>query len=117
MAVSRFLQKTFSAFKGLDLRSSDLTRSAEFASSMKNAAYNGTNAIVKRKGYQFKAADQGGEGLAVYKDINTSTGAVTETIVTLDDNLYEIVDDSFNVTYSGSGTALLNIGVNSAGTA
>lgn len=117
MAVSRFLQKTFSAFKGLDLRSSDLTRTSEFCSSMKNASYNGTNAIVKRKGFQYKTADQGGIGLGVYKDINTTTGAVTETIVTVDDDLHELVADSFDITYSGSGTALLNINVNSAGTA
>lgn len=117
MAVDSLFVKSFSKFQGLDLRSSDLTRPEEFSSSLDNASFNATNAIVKRKGYQYKAGNFGGLGLSTYEDINTTTGAVTETLVTLDDDLYTLVEDSFNVTYSGSGTALLNIKVNSAGTA
>lgn len=117
MGVPRLMIKNFSNFQGLDLRSSDLERQPVFSSGMRNASYNATNAIVKRKGFQYKTDSIGGFGTAVYTDIDTTTGAVTETLVTLDDDLYELVSDSFNVTYSGSGTALLSIEVNSAGTA
>lgn len=116
MAVPKIFIKNFSRFKGLDLRSSDLIRTEEYSSGMKNAAYNATNAIAKRKGYQYKAGNVGGFGFATYKDIDIVSGSVTETAVALDDNLNKLNSDSFNVTYSGSGTALLNIQPNSAGT-
>lgn len=112
MAVANLMIKNFSQFQGLDLSSSDLVRGEKFSSGMKNAQYNKTNAIVKRKGYQYKTESFGGFGMGVYKDVNTTTGAVTETIVSVDDSLYTLTSDSFNVTYSGSGTALLSIDLN-----
>lgn len=112
MAVSKILAKNFSKFKGLDLRSSNLIVAQEFSTGMDNADYNKTNAIVKRKGYQYKVDNAGGYGMAVYKDINTTTGAVTETVCTVDDSLRTLTADTFGITYSGSGTSLLNIGVN-----
>lgn len=117
MAVPRIYLKNFSRFKGLDLKSSDLTRSSLFSSDMKNVDISKADALIKRKGYQYKLGNTGGIGLHTYKNINTTTGVVTDELVTLDQNLYTLTADSFNVTYSGSGTALLNITVNSAGTA
>jgi hypothetical protein len=114
MPVSKILAKNFSQFQGLDLRSSNLIVEPQFSTGMDNAEYNKTNAIVKRKGYQYKADNAGGYGMAVYKDIDTSTGAVTEVVCTVDDSLRTLTSDSFNVTYSGSGTALLTIGVDTS---
>lgn len=111
MASNNTTIKNFTNFKGIDKRSSDLVRTSEFATDMDNAAFNKPGAIVKRKGFQYKAGSTGGFGMGVYKDVNTSTGAVTETVVTIDDSLYTLASDSFNVTYSGSGTALLSIKV------
>jgi hypothetical protein len=81
---------------------------------MKNSIYNLTGAIVKRKGFQYKTSSTGGFGMAVYEDTDTTTGAVTETLVTIDDSLYTLVEDSFTITYSGSNTSLLNIGVDTS---
>ena len=111
MATNSITVKNFSQFQGLDKRSSDLTRGDKFSSGMNNASFNKPGAIVKRKGYQYKADSTGGFGIDTYKDTDTTTGAVTETVVTVDDSLYTLVSDSFNVTYSGSGTALLSIEV------
>jgi hypothetical protein len=114
LAVTNLFVKNFSQFQGLDLRSSDLIREPQFCSGMNNGDYNSTNAIVKRKGYQYKTESAGGFGMGVYKDINTTTGAVTETIVSVDDSLHTLTSDSISVTYSGSGTALLDIAVDTS---
>lgn len=109
MSAPNTILKNFAQFKGVDLKSSDLSRPSEYASDMLNAEYNNTNAINKRKGFQYLTTSIGGFGLDIYKDTNLTTGAVTETVVTVDDSLYKLVDDSFNITYSGSGNPLLNI--------
>lgn len=114
MSTTNFLLKNFSSFKGLDLRSSDLNRPQEYSSELDNVDLTVTNALTKRKGYQWKSEGSGGYGLGLYKDVNTSTGAVTETVVSLDNNLHKLNEDSFNVTYSGSGTGLLFVELNTA---
>lgn len=111
MATDKILIKNFSKFQGLDLKSSDLVRQDSFSSGLLNADINDSGALEKRLGYQYKAEAKGGIGMAVYKDINTTTGALTNTVVCLDSGLNTLVSDSFNVTYSGSGTALLTIKV------
>ena len=113
MAVPATLIKNFMGFQGVDYEASDLSRDPKFASELLNADFSGAQALVKRKGNQAIAGNVGGYGLAVYENINTTTGAVTETLVTTDDSLYTLVADSFNITYSGSATSLLNIGLNS----
>jgi len=109
LAATNFMLKNFSEFKGLDFRSSNLTRSPQHSSGMLNAMYSETGSIVKRPGFQYKTKSIGGIGLSKYVDVNTVTGAVTEKLVTVGDSLYTLEDDSFSVTYSGSGIALMSI--------
>lgn len=109
MAGKNNLIQSFFNDKGLDLRSSDLVRPSEFASDMLNEDYRKTGAINKRKGYQAKVNDVGGNGLGVYANVNLTTGAITEELVTVDDNLHRISNQTFTVTYTGSNVARMSM--------
>ena len=52
MAVDHRIIRNSENFKGLDKRTSDLKRSIEFATDIKNAAYRISGAINKRKGFR-----------------------------------------------------------------
>lgn len=118
MAVQNLIQKYFQNFQGLDLRSSDLIRSPNAATSMLNAQFRETGAMSKRKGYQYLVTgDQGSSnivsnGLAVWEDTNVDTGAVSERLVSVGDEFYEKLTDTFTFTYTGSGTATYSIALN-----
>ena len=108
MAIDHRLQKLFGNFKGLDKRSSDLNRDSEFATEIKNAVYRSSGAISKRKGYHGIAGNkEGGHGLISYKNVNTTTGAITEELICVDNGGLKKLDTSkfLNVQYSGSGNA------------
>jgi hypothetical protein len=104
------LKKLYQNTKGLDLRSSDLTRDAGAATSITNMVYRQTGAMSKRKGYKHKTdiAD-GGLGLRKYNNINISTGVITEQLVNVDDDLHLYTTQTFNVTYSGSTNAYYDL--------
>jgi hypothetical protein len=105
MAVNNKLLRGFANFQGLDLRSSDLDRSPEFATEILNVDYRKTGAMTKRKGYQGKLTDRGGYGTSIYADLNITTGAITEKMVTVDDTLWIQSDENLTITYTGSETA------------
>ena len=105
MAGQNSLIKSFFNDGGIDLRSSDLVREPRFASSSLNTDFRKTGALNKRKGYQAKIEDKGGNGLAVYANVNLTSGAITEELLTLDDNLHKISNQTFTVTYTGSDVA------------
>lgn len=105
MASRYQLLKSFSAFKGLDLRSGDLLRAKEFASDVKNCDFRSTAALSKRKGYQIKGSSAGTTGIAVYSELAPSTGAITDKLVAADDHLHVRKSASITLTYSGGGTA------------
>ena len=103
MAQISKLFKVFTAFKGLDLRSSDILRPNEAATAMTNMTFRQTGAMSKRKGFQAKEynATGGGYGLTTFNNVNTTTGAVTEEVISIDDNLQRLATYSFTVTYAG----------------
>ena len=84
-----------------------------------NVEYRETGALNKRKGYQYLVrGDQGSSnfssmGLAKWEDVNTTTGAVTEKLITLGDELYVKETDSIIFSYTGSGVATYDIILNS----
>ena len=101
MAVSHHIKKWHSNFKGLDKRSSALAHSSEYATGMQNALYRKSGAINKRPGYHGNAPIAGGYGLTTFNNFNTSTGATTQEIVVLDQNLHKRVEQTLTITYSG----------------
>lgn len=109
MAGTNTLIKSFFNDKGVDLRSSDLVRKPEFASDLLNGDYRKTGALNKRKGYQAKERTVGGAGLGIYANVNLTTGAIDEELVTVDSNLHKMIERTFTVTYSGSDTASFNL--------
>jgi hypothetical protein len=109
MATNYTINKTFSAFGGLNLRISDLLRSDNFATVADNVAYRKTGAMSKRKGYQILAESKGGYGITTFPDTDIESGDVTEQLVAVDDNLWKVEDDSFTITYSGSDTAYFDL--------
>ena len=106
MAVDHRLQKLFGNFRGIDKRSSDLSRGSEFATEIKNAVYRSSGAISKRKGYHGTSGNNGGgHGLITYKNVNTTTGLITEELLCVDSELRKLISGTFTITYSGSGNA------------
>jgi hypothetical protein len=104
MAIDHKIIRNSENFRGLDKRSSDIMRSREFASHVKNAAYRVTGAINKRKG--FKKICETGEtcfGLTTYKDIDPTTGVLTDSLIGAGlTNLIKYEKINLVLTYSGS---------------
>ena len=92
-------------FKGLDKRTSDLTRSIEYATDMKNATYRDSGAINKRKGFHkhILTEEEGSYGMYTYKNVS-DTGAVTDELLMVDTELRKLIDTSIDFRYSGSET-------------
>ena len=102
MASSYLINKYYSSFKGLDVRSNDLVRPSSYASEILNASYTKTGAIVKRNGSQIKATNVGGGGLTTWQDVNLTTGDIKEKLITIDNSLHVLKDGYISITYSGS---------------
>lgn len=100
MAIQHILRKIFSNFKGLDKRSSHITRTAEHAVEAKNVRYRKSGAISKRKGTHIACGDfKGGYGLTTYKKID-SVGAVSDELISVgsDGKLYRLLERDITIT-------------------
>lgn len=117
LAGQNIIYKNLAAFKGLDLRTSDLLRAKDHATDMVNAEFRQTGAINKRKGYQrCSGKSDAGYGMANFKNVNTTTGVITEELIGIDDNLLKLTAYTFNITYTGSGAATYEVYVKSGTT-
>ena len=104
--MASILEKIFQSFKGLDLRTSDILRSNDAATSLENMTYRQTGAMTKRKGYQWATlSGQAGYGTTTYNNVNLTTGVVTEEIVSVDDSLNKLTPYSFTITYTGTANS------------
>lgn len=109
MASQYRLVKSFASFRGLDLRSGDLTRAREFASSVTNCDFRSTAALSKRKGWQHCAIPSGVIGAAIYSDLDTTTGIITDKLVTINNTVSVLKQGSISLSYSGSGNVYVTI--------
>ena len=101
MPVKHVLSKIFSNFKGLDKRSSHLTRSSEYAVEAKNVRYRKSGAISKRKGSHVSGGgNKGGFGATTYKKVHPVTGAVTDEVILVgqDNKLYKLSTGTLTLT-------------------
>jgi len=104
------LVKSFNSFKGLDLRVSDLLRENGSATEMKNCTLRSTGALSKRNGWQYATRTKGGLGASDYVNVTTlSSTTVTKEQLTVDNNMYKLVDDFFTITYTGSTSAYFDM--------
>lgn len=98
--VDHVFKKFYSNFKGIDLRSPDISQNPDAATAMINAAFRQTGSLNKRKGYQFCAPNtKGGYGCTIFENVN-SAGVTTNELLTIDQNLFKLSSDSFTITYS-----------------
>lgn len=97
------LIENFSEFGGADYRSNDKTRKPRFAKDSHNVEYLKNNSITCRKGSKGRASSQGGGGTRTYVQTDSS-GTTTEEVITIDEELYRLVEGSFTITYSGAST-------------
>lgn len=109
MAAPYSLAKTFNAWQGLDLRSSDITRESVHATALLNCDYRKTGAMNKRKGAKSRAELAGGNGLFTYLDLDTVTGAQVEKLISVSDTLHVLSKGTLTLNYTGSETAYCNV--------
>ena len=108
MAIDHRIIRNSENFKGLDKRSSDIMRTREYATDIKNAAYRTTGAINKRKGFK-KLVDLNADcyGLTTFKKLATSTGVISDELVAAKETkLVKIENTPISLSYSGSETNL-----------
>lgn len=104
------LNKRYYNHKGVDLKSSDLIRQAEFASDMLNCQYTDGGSVEKRPGFQGHAASAGGYGTWTYQRVLPTTGTADFRVVTVDQNLHELKTVNLTITYGGADpTCILSI--------
>lgn len=115
MAKIYNLLKPFKTWLGLDLRSSDVNRPAEYATEILNVDYRKTGAMNKRKGYKWITKDHGGCGITTYLQLNDSTNALDERLVVIDEQLNVLEQEKITITYSGTNTCYINIALKEDG--
>lgn len=93
MAVDHRIIRNSENFRGIDKRSSDLKRSMEFATDIKNAAYRISGAINKRKGFKTQITTTNGVyGSATFKKINQTSGAVEDELLIVNNKLQRVIE-------------------------
>lgn len=103
MASDHIILRHNENFKGIDNRSSDLSRSKEYATDLLNVAFRKTGAINKRKGFKINVSEEttfyGGSSLS---SVNPFNGAVSQELVAVDkSHLYKLADTPINFSYDG----------------
>lgn len=103
MGVDHRILRGTENFKGLDKRTSDIMRSQEYATDIKNATYRVSGAINKRKGYHAHILeDEGSYGLVTYKNIDTTTGAITDEVLKVGKDLKKLTEVNLDLDYAGT---------------
>lgn len=104
MAVNFQFVKRYENLSGVDYKSTDLSFPDKYATALRNIQFNQTGSIEKRKGFQGSAESQGGRGLFTYKRYNSTTGAETVELISVDNNAWKLSEGTLTVTYSGSAS-------------
>lgn len=115
--ATKTIRKNFNSFRGRDLRSSDLTRGADYAIDLDNVIFTKNSALATRAGNKIVAPAGQFTGLFDYIYSNTTTGATEEEILSLDENLRRRRSNTFTVAYTpGAATmSFLSIKLYDAG--
>lgn len=110
MAVDHRIIRNSENFKGLDKRTSDLKRSIEFATDIKNAAYRISGAINKRKGFRSNLINsEGGYGMTTFKKVATD-GSITDELLLVNNKLRKLQENNITfVNYSEDTDVYINI--------
>ena len=125
MAVETIFVRHSENFRGLDKRTSDIKRTNDYATEIKNAELRISGAINKRKGFHINQEhyDSQGNGISsygtfTYKDtirsglpsnVEGTEGAVVDRLLKVSDDLYVLEEDNFVVGYEGEFNLWQNI--------
>ena len=125
MAVETIFVRHSENFKGLDKRTSDIKRTNDYATEIKNAELRVSGAINKRKGFHINQEhyDSNGSGVSsygtfTYKDtirsglpsnVEGTEGAVVDRLLKVENDLYVLEEDSLIVGYEGEFNLWHNI--------
>lgn len=125
MAVETIFIRHSENFRGLDKRTSDIKRTNDYATEIKNAELRISGAINKRKGFHINQEhyDSQGNGVSsygtfTYKDtirsglpsnVEGTEGAVVDRLLKVSDDLYVLEEDNFVVGYEGEFNLWQNI--------
>jgi len=103
MAETYNILKPISNWKGLDLRSSDVERTSEYATDILNAEHRKTGAMNKRNGWKYSHGVAGGCGTFTYLIPDPTTGELIEQLVYIDESGLNIVKaGSISLDYTGT---------------
>lgn len=85
--VDHTIFRNSETFKGLDTKSSDVSRGMQYSSDMRNAMYKLSGAICKRKGFSLKESfTEEVKGMYTLKNISSKTGAVNDELLVVTGN-------------------------------
>ena len=107
MPVNYIHSQRYTNHFGLDLKSDDLDRAPQFASSMINAQYTKEGDIEKRKGFEGYAEDLVFGGVFTYARMNPTTGKKEFEVVGITDKAHKLLEATMTVTYTGSDAVCL----------
>ncbi len=106
MPTQPILDKMFSEFGGLDLRSHDAERKPRFAKSVRNVEFTPSNGITTRKGHKGRNGPAGGGGTERFVFLDTADATRSEELLTIDQNLFRRKQGTISITYSGAETSV-----------
>jgi len=103
MSVNHRLIRNNENFKGLDKRTSDIQRSSEYSSDMRNASYRVSGAISKRKGFKINAQNpDNAYGVATFRKTNKDTGNIEDEFISINSNAHKLIDKNLHLYYNGN---------------
>lgn len=100
--MAKFFFKNFENLRGIDSRSSDLTRDVFYAKNLTNCRFASSKAIRKRNGVEIVAQAGGFVGIHDYVSFDKETGATNEELLAINDNLWRLKTSSFTITRGAS---------------
>ena len=107
MGVPHIILRNSENFKGIDKRSSDLQRTMEYATDVKNAAFRVSGAINKRKGFHSSIAGDSDDSRSVYGTFSyrvaNTDGSIAEKILVVSNKLEEVRECVVHITNNRTG--------------
>jgi len=99
MAIDHKIIRASEDFKGIDKRSSDIARTIQYATDVRNAAFRISGAINKRKGFKKIYQNTGNtvKGITTYKKLNTNGSITDETITVEGNDLKRYLNSTINI--------------------
>ena len=97
-------KKHFNNFGGQDLRSPELLRDQSTATETLNVSLSENLSLTKRRGFETITQGPGGAGSVTFNQVDIATGIETRNRVVIDDTMHIAVDNSLDITYTGTGS-------------